>query len=451
MDTPTSSSQSRKQSSISCIKQTNDSIPQEVKDLYGKSSTTRQKLWKQKPDPSANRIVNYFRKKNDERSSTFDTNRQPTLNTNFNAVNPIKSLSENEEFKKSQIASAEAKATAIEINSAMDKKGVNQADLIKMNTQMVLQMHKAHELLTSAVVKRDSEMINQFSLKLNEATDYVSKELNIMRKEIDEIKSSDDVEKLATMTACKDDLKKLWIRFTYVDDINQYREEKNPPMVAKKILNQLNINLNKIMWPIEAASFKIKKFSYDQLPETALECIFINSTIADKVKHSIINFNNGLERSGMANMIRYRVATDWSYQVRKLLKYCNEMRRCGTFSKVVITNNGIKVFHKEIKRTYLTGKSLAENSVENSDQSSKTASSIVNSTKELESLRALLQDFNFHVPVTEVYNQEYFEKPLEERIRLRNEFLEEVVINEEQEMERTISDCSFSSIQERDK
>lgn len=443
---------SQRKSNISAIKQTKESIPQDVQELYNKpSSSTRQKLWKKKPDPSENRIVNYFRKKNNERSSTFDTNRQPAINTNLNSPNPIKSINENEEFKKSQTASAEAKATALEINASLQQKNISQDDLLQLNTKMILQMQNAHELLSTALIKRDSELTNQFTLKLNEATEFVSKELNVIRKEIEEIKSSDDVEKLATITACKDDLKKLWIRFTFIDDVIQYREKNNPPMVSKEILNQLNINLNKIMWPIESANFQIKKFSRDQLPETALAITFINSTIANKVKYSIINFNNQLEELGKTNLIRYRVATDWSYQVRKILKYCNEMKRCGALNKVMVTNEGIKVFHEEIQMTNVPKKPSTENSVMDIQLnviSRKT--SLINSIKQLDSLRVELKDFNYYVSVIEAYNDDYYAKRQDERLKIRKEFNNEIVTNEEEEMERTVSDCSFSSVQGKD-
>lgn len=446
--TPSTSTEIRKQSNIPLIKQTKSSIPQEVKDLYNKPSTSRRQLWKQKPDPTANRIVNYFRKKNDNRSSAFETNRQSTLNPNLNPTIPIKLITECEDFKQSQKASAEAKAKALELSQAVQNKTVNQTDLLKLNSQMIIQMQNAHDLLSSAIIKRDNEIATQFASKINEATECISKELNVMRKEIDQLKSNDDIEKLSTINACKDDLKKLWIRFTYIEDITAYREKNNPPMVVKDILNQLDINLNKILWPIESASFKIKKFSYDQLPETALECTFINSTIADKVKFSIIKFNNNLEDNGRMNLIRYRVATDWSYQVRKILKCCNEMRKCGIVNKVAVTNEGIKVFHKEIHRTQLPRHNVKDNPL--SQNTLTTTSSVVNSIKQLDSLRMELQDYNCYAPATEVYNHEYFEKPLEERLMTRNEFYEELT-NEEQQMERTISDCSFSSIQERDK
>lgn len=443
---------SQKKSNISAIKQTKESIPQEVQELYNKpSSSTRQKLWKKKPDPSENRIVNYFRKKNNERSSTFDINRQPSLNLNLNSQNPIKSINENEEFKKSQTASAEAKATALEINAHLQQKNANQADLLKLNTKMILQMQNAHELLSTALIKRDSELTNQFTSKLSEATEFVSKELNVIRKEIEEIKSNDEIEKLATISACKDDLKKLWIRFTFIDDVTQYREKNNPPMVAKDILSQLNINLNKIMWPIESASFQIKKFSRDQLLETALAITFINSTIANKVKYFIINFNTQLEELGKTNLIRYRVATDWSYQVRKILKYCNEMKRCGTVNKVMVTNDGIKVFHEEIQRTNAPMKSSAENGVIDTQLNAiSRKTSLVNSIKQLDSLRVELKDFNYYVSVVEAYNDDYYAKRQDERLKIRKEFNSEIAMNEEEEMERTVSDCSFSSVVERD-
>ena len=421
-DTP--SSQNPKKSNISSIKQTGESVPQEVKELYNKTPKSRQALWKKKYDPAANRVDNYFKKKLDERSSTFDTHRQSAMNTNFISEKSIKPVDEDEDFKKAQQASGEAKATALEINTALSQKVINQTELLKLNTKMMLQLQKAHDLLSSALIKRDNDLRNQFTSKLNEATGYVSKELNLMRDEIEELKKNDDVEKLTTINACKDDLKKLWIRFTYKDDVNQYREKRNPPLVMKDILNQLSININKIQWPIETASFQTRKFSQDQLPETALECTFINSTIANKVKYAIINFNNQLEGQGKTNLIRYRVATDWSYHVRRVLKYCNEMRKCGVINKVVVTNDGIKVFHKEMQRKY-TARKAAIDKEDNIVQYSNTriaTSTYVNSIIQLDLLRKDLQDYNFNLTAIEVYNEKYYAKPFDDRLKIRKEF-----------------------------
>ena len=445
------STSNNNRSNISSIKQTNESVPQEVRELYNKPTNSRRKIWKQKPDPSTNRIVNYFQKKNQERSLTFEGNRQPAMNVNLTTHNSIASINENEEFKKSQIAASGAKATALELNSFLQQNNVNHTELLKLNTKMVLQMHEAHEKLSSAMINRDKEITTQFASRLNEATTYIANEISSMRKEVEEIKSNDEVEKLATINACKQDLKKLWIRFTYLDDINQYREERNPPKVVKEILNQLNINLNKIMWPIESASFQTKKFSRNEVPETALECTFVNSTIANRVKSSIINFNTQLEICGKTNLIRYRVATDWSYQVRRILKYCNEMKRCGTLNKVMVTNEGIRVLHDKIYKSYSLNKANSQqlNDVHMNENPISITSSVVNSIRQLDRLRAEIKDYNYHASVIEVYNEEYYEKTLEERIKMRQELEEEIAEDNEDQMERTVSECSFSSVKEK--
>lgn len=128
------------------------------------------------------------------------------------------------------------------------------------------------------------------------------------------------------------------------------------------------------------------------------------------------------------------------------------MRRCGAIDKVMVTNEGIRVFHKEIKRTCPSRKTIADKNDDEATLLSRNATStLVNSINQLNQLRVELRDYNFYVPVTEVYNEEYYDKPLEDRLEIKREFNEELITNEEEQMERTVSDCSFSSLQEKDK
>ncbi|KAL7021205.1 hypothetical protein ACKWTF_011801 [Chironomus riparius] len=239
--------------------------------------------------------------------------------------------------------------------------------------------------------------------------------------------------------ACKIDLMKMWIRFTYVADVNELKEMKNPPLAVKSILSQLRIDLRNVQWPIEAAHFQTKTFSFDQqLPETALECTFINSTIANRVKTEIRKFNSQLEADEKTHMIRYRVATDWSFPVRRILKICNEMKRCDVVDKVLITNDGIKVLHEEIER----------NGPGTSKQSSmKASSSTINSMHQLDSLRRQIQDYNFKIPANTVYSQKYFEMSFDNRLKMRSENTEKL-LTEEDQMELTYSETeSMNSFQ----
>ena len=133
---PATTSSKIKQSNITAIKQTNKSIPQEVKDLYTRNPKTRQKLYQ------ANKIQSYFKGKADDRTLTFDNNRQPSVNTNLVATKTLKPLNEDEFFLKAQHVSGEAKAIAVEINNALLKKDVSHAQLVTLNTKMMLKVEK---------------------------------------------------------------------------------------------------------------------------------------------------------------------------------------------------------------------------------------------------------------------------------------------------------------------
>ncbi|KAL7045864.1 hypothetical protein ACKWTF_002375 [Chironomus riparius] len=205
---------------------------------------------------------------------------------------------------------------------------------------------------------------------------------------------------------CSRDLKRVWIRFVYSSDAENLRD-KNSYRSIGEMLSQLNIKINMSQYPIESFFYQAKKFSADQVtPEIALCCTFVNPTIASIVKNGLRNFNKRLEENGQPNLIRYKINSDWSYEIRSILKPCNEMKHWGVLDKVLVTNDGIKVHHKELQRS----------------NGSTYSSSFVNSFKKMDSLRKKIEDFNYTVPTLQTYNSEYFKKTIDERSKIRDNY-----------------------------
>jgi len=230
--------------------------------------------------------------------------------------------------------------------------------------------------MKTAVETKNDAIVNSFTNKLKNCTSFISNEINYVKKEIDKVKKNDEIECLKTVQACSRDLKRIWIRFVYASDA-KYVRNKNNHAAIKEILSQLNIPLNMAQYPMESFFFQSRTFSAEQLvPEIALCCIFVNSTLATVVKNGIINFNKNLEQNEQQHLMRYLVSTDWSYNIRLILKPCNEMRRFNLIDRVFITNDGIKVYYKEIERNDQPGKS--------------STMSLVNSLKKLDMLRRKL-------------------------------------------------------------
>jgi len=92
-------------------------------------------------------------------------------------------------------------------------------------------------------------------------TSFISNEINYVKKEINEIKRNDETEYLRTIHLCSRDLKRVWIRFVYSSDAENFRDK----------------NLFASIKGLESFFFQAKKFSADQLtPEIALCCIWAN-------------------------------------------------------------------------------------------------------------------------------------------------------------------------------
>lgn len=421
-------------SKIGSIAQISGTIPKEVQEIYGKNnSPKRSRVYKDKTrktqDGFKNTKINqFFARAVSERSTAFGASR-PQECAQHSTV--VKSIEHSSSIKKAKDACSEAKCLATELSTLTGSE--NLADVIKKNAQMILKAQEAQESLIQAFIQRDADLSSGMTKQLSECTTYVAKELNVMRNEIDKIKADDGVERLTTVAACQKDLRKIFIRFTFLDDIENLRSKNSPIEAVKKILAQIGVDLYNSPWPIESANFQSKTFSFNQVvPETALECFFVNSTIANRVKTSIRSFNNKLEANGKVHLIRYRVASDFSFTTRRLLKICNEMRRCDIVNKVAVTNDGIKVHHNEITRTY-----------QDTARSRKFTSSFCNSMNQLDEIRRDLKDFNFQVQAINVYTQSYFAQSVEARDRIRSERNDQFNAAD-QSMEVTINDDDLS-------
>jgi hypothetical protein len=300
-----------------------------------------------------------------------------------------------------------AKSISEECATLLDNDKINVKQMfrvmLKMNESMLEMMSK----LRNAFESKTESIESKFEDQLKSCTSFVSKELNHVKKEIDEVKKDDKLECINTVQTCTRDLKKIWIRFVYSKDAEDVRSA-NSHAAIEEIFTQLNIELNMTQYPIESFFFATKKFSSDQLiPEIALCCVFASSSLASIVKNGIKEFNKALEMNNQSHFIRYRFSNDWSYNIRKILKPCNEMRNFDVIERVLVTNDGIKVYHKEIEH-----------------KNRKSTATLVNSTKILDELRNKLKDFNNTVPATETYNKEYFSQSFEARRKLRNTYVE---------------------------
>ena len=279
--------------------------------------------------------------------------------------------------------------------------------MLKMNKSILEMMSQ----FKSAIESTNKCITAKFTDQLKSCTSFISNEINHVKKEMDVMKKDDAIESIKTVQSCSHDLKRVWIRFAYAKDAEDIRNA-NSHAAIKEIFTQLNIKLNMTQYPVERFFFQNKKFSRDQLvPEIALCCVFISPKLASIVKSGIRKFNNALDEKNKSHLIRYRIQTDWSFNIRKILKPCNEMKRFNIIKRVLVTNDGIKVYHQDVK-------------YDENHPDRKSSTTFVNSMNELNMMRKKLKDFNFTVPATETYNDEYFNNSLDERKFIRNNYLE---------------------------
>jgi hypothetical protein len=409
-------------------------VPAEVVNLYSKKKTVQRTKHYSKDTPEKAKQMkmnSYLTKLTDTRTNRFDSNR-------INSATNSNSLPENPDIALNELNDvlAEANSLSSEYNLLLQNEDIDVKALFKMMGRMNKNMLNMMIQLKSVIETKNNAIVNSFTNKLKNCTSFISNEINYVKKEIDKVKRNDEIECLKTIQACSRDLKRIWIRFVYANDAEEARNKNNHAAI-KVILSQLNVPINMAQYPVESFYFQSRTFSPDQLiPEIALCCIFANSTLATVVKNGIVNFNRHLEEKNQQHLIRYKVSTDWSYNIRLILKPCNEMRRFDLIDRVFITNDGIKVYHRELERYDQPGKN--------------STMTIVNSMKKLDILRRKLKDYNFTVPASETYNGDYFNKSFNERKSLRDNFTrdnemynnDEIQVSDDEFMDASIVDIN---------
>lgn len=398
---------------ISSTPQKSGKVPDEVAKMYGGSARiNREQRTKHFNQPSLRnkslKITDHFSKSNNTRNSRFNENRDKLsadstdlCDNSMTEINTLLTSALNVSNEYEHLTKCEE----LDMNKLFTVMGNMNKTMLELITQ-----------LKNAIVTKNEMTINKFTSELKSCTSFISNEINYVKKEIKDIKRNDETECLKIIHLCSRDLKRVWIRFAYSSDAEYFRN-KNSYASVKELLAQLNIQINMSQYPIESFFYQAKKFTSDQLaPEIALCCIFVNPTLASIVKNGIRNFNKKLDENGQSNLIRYRINTDWSYEIRSILKPCNEMKLFKVVDKVFITNDGIKVYHKELQR----------------ENGSTYNSSFVNSFRKLDSLRKKLNDFNFTVPTVQAYNSDYFTKTVEERSKIRDDYVAKISSNIEE-------------------
>ncbi|CAG9808347.1 unnamed protein product [Chironomus riparius] len=396
--------------------QRSGTVPSDVVNLYNsKKLVQKSKHYNAPENRKQKKIESFFSRSNDTRTSRFNSNR-----TN-NETNPSQSA-DNIDIESTELNEvlSQANVLSTEFNSLLQNDEINYMDMFKMMGKMNKIMLDLVLQLKSAMDHKNKVIIGSFTNKLKDCTSFISNEINYVKKEIEKVKKNDEVECLKTTQACSRDLRRIWIRFIYENDAEEARNQ-NSHAAIKKILTHLSISLNTSQYPLESFYFQSRKFSADQLiPEISLCCIFVNSTLATIVKNGIIKFNKMLEENKQQHLIRYKVSNDWSYNIRQILKPCNEMRRFEIIDRVFITNDGIKVYHREI------------DSYNQPDK--KTSMTLVNSIRKLDMLRKKLNDFNCTVTASETYNGDYFKMSFNDRQLIRTKYKEAPVNFDEEEV-----------------
>ncbi|CAG9804333.1 unnamed protein product [Chironomus riparius] len=288
---------------------------------------------------------------------------------------------------------------------------------------------KTNELI-HAMNERHNLLIQQFSTSQSKHTDFVTSEINALRCEINQVKSShqEEIESLQIIDSSRSDLKKLWIRFKFRGEAQEIRGKGNYPAEIKKVLDKMGINFNLGILPLESAFFQDRKFGGSSIPEIALCCNFVNSTIARRVKIDIANFNKSLEEKGQRDMIRYFTTVSWSENVWKILRICFDIKGSGMLKSAFVTNEGIKVQYEIDSAPDDPNETVVD------PNSSKVITAKINSMSALDELRKSIVDFNYQLPAVQVYSTEYFNLSMEQRKELRMNYQHEILEDDDNQM-----------------
>jgi len=390
------------------FQQVNSKVPDEIENAYVNISTPKSKftniiLNKNKKSKSSqgNDIRNFLQNKNQKSTTRYHESRKivhsPTLTKQNQSEPDDLSLALNDKSNEIVILTKEYE------------------ELISSDPFDLPLIFKKMNDLINAMNSRHNLLINQFQSSQAKHTDFVTSEINALRCEIDQVKINhhDEIEVLQTIDSCRSDLKRLWIRFKFRGEAQEIRSRGNYPAEIKKILDKIGIKFNLGILPIETAFFQDRKFGSNTIPEIALCCNFVNSTIARRVKIDIANFNKCLEEKGQSDMIRYFTTVSWSENVWNILRICFDLKDNGLVNSAFVTNEGIKIQH-EIN---LASEDPNETVVDPNPPKKVTVK--INSMVALDNLRKTILDFNHQIPAAQVYSTEYFKMSREQRKEFR--------------------------------
>ncbi|KAG5674194.1 hypothetical protein PVAND_004176 [Polypedilum vanderplanki] len=278
--------------------------------------------------------------------------------------------------------------------------------LLNNDTIETKEVLKSIGRVLEAMNERDEKIVNEIS----KCTDYVRTEMEFMRKEVEMLKKSDEIEEIKTIDSCRSDLKKVYLRFKFRSEAQKIREEGNFPTHIVKILASMGIKFPGLL-PVENAFFENRKFGREVVPELTLCCIFVSSTYARIMKSGVLKFNNDLVSAGKETHIRYSTSVNWSINVWKIYRILLELQRFKLIKNAIITNEGIKAkfedesFNRELDIV-----------TENKEKTVK-----VNTFTQLDSLRQTIKDVRSYVPAKNIYNDDYFKINFDSRNQLRSD------------------------------
>jgi len=365
-------------------------------------------------------IRKYFQSFSEKSVNRYNETRK--IASNHNSKDTTQQTPTTENLEQSKILQQKN----AEINSLL-KEYENLTSIDNMDVKAIFK--KTSELINSMNQRHDM-MMNHLLNNTNKSCEFVTSEINSLREEIEKVKSShkDEIETLQIVDACRNDLKKIWIRFKFRGEAQQIRESGNYPTEIKRILGKMNIKFDLNILPIETAFFQDRKFGNQEVPEIALCCIFTNSTIAKRVKTDIIKFNKNLELNGKRELIRYFSTMNWTGNVWQILKVCIELKSHNLINNVFVSNEGIKV---QITRILNDTDDLNLTVVDYNANQNSFSTIKVNNSSTLDNLRKLVNDFNKELPASEVYNRDYFSLEFEKRKELRLNACQQESTNDE--------------------
>lgn len=408
------------------FQQINGHVPDEIENAYANLGTPktkfkniiRQKGKKQTSGPPQAHDIRKFLKDNNRKSTTryHETRQIPSSPTDSQ-----QSQSQPDEYSIAvKDKSNEITLLTKEYQQLTSADSFDLSLIFKKTNDLIQAMNDRHNLL-----------IRQLSASQSKHTDFVASEINALRCEIDQVKSShqEEIETLQIIDSSRSDLKKFWIRFKFRGEAQDIRGRGNYPTEIKKILDKMGIKFNLGILPLESAFFQDRKFGGSSIPEIALCCNFVNSTIARRVKIDIANFNKGLEEKGQSDLVRYFTTVSWSENVWKILRICFEIKGNGLLNSAFVTNEGIKVQYE----TDLAPEDPNDTVVD----PPKVVTTKINSMSALDELRKSINDFNYQLPAVQVYNSEYFNLSTEQRKEFRMNYQQEILEDDNQMLMET--------------